>query len=75
MDKLEKMEKMHEKSDCFKKSMMQTADLLVDSYKWKHLAECCEDANTREKYKHISSTLEELYREEHERIMQEYRAG
>lgn len=63
-----------EKTNCFKKAMMQTADLLVDSYKWKCLAEHTEDVNTREKYKHISKTLEELYHEEHDNIMKKYRA-
>lgn len=63
-----------EKTHCFKKTMLQTADLLIDSYKWKCLAECSDDVNTREKYRSISETLEGLYHEEHERLMKKYRA-
>lgn len=63
-----------EKVCCFKKTVMQVADLLIDSYKWRCLAECSEDVNTREKYRHIADTLEELYHNEHENIMKKYRA-
>lgn len=72
---MKEAELQEDKVHCFKKAMMQTADLLVDSYKWKCLAECAEDPNVREKYRHISETLAELYHEQHEAIMKRYRTA
>lgn len=59
---------MEEKIHAFNKYVEQTMDLLTDSYKWCMLAKHATDIHTKEKYKHISSTLYELYEEEHKHI-------
>ena len=52
----------------FKKYAKQTLDLMVDSYKWKMMAEDCEDENMRNKYMNVSNTLFELFMVEHNNI-------
>ena len=52
----------------FKKYAKQTLDLLVDSYKWKVMAEDCEDDTMKQKYMAVSNTLFELFMTEHNNI-------
>lgn len=52
----------------FKKYAKQTLDLLVDSYKWKMMAEECEDEAIEQKYMSVSNTLYDLFMKEHENM-------
>lgn len=52
----------------FKKYAKQTLDLLVDSYKWKMMAEECDDDVMAGKYMSVSNTLYELFMTEHNNI-------
>ena len=52
----------------FKKYAKQTLDLLVDAYKWKVMAEECEDENMKQKYMAVGDTLFELFMTEHNNI-------
>lgn len=52
----------------FKKYAKQTLDLLVDSYKWKMMAEDCDDEAMESKYMTVSNTLYELFMTEHNNI-------
>ena len=52
----------------FKKYAKQTLDLLVDSYKWKVMADECEEGEIKQKYMNVSNTLFELFMEEHNAI-------
>jgi len=59
------MEYPHEEVCEFKKYATQTLDLMIDAYKWKVMAEHCDNPEMRNKYKQISNTLMELFMEEH----------
>ena len=52
----------------FKRYAKQTLDLMVDSYKWKMMAEECEDADMKQKYMVVSNTLFDMFMKEHEAI-------
>ena len=52
----------------FKKYAKQTLDLLVDSFKWKVMAQECDDDNMRQKYMQVSNTLYDLFMQEHNNI-------
>lgn len=52
----------------FKKYAKQTLDLMVDSYKWKMMAEECDSEEMRQKYIQVSNTLFELFMTEHNAI-------
>ena len=52
----------------FKKYAKQTLDLMVDSYKWKCMAEDCDSEEMRNKYMSVSNTLFELFMVEHNNI-------
>lgn len=52
----------------FKKYAKQTLDLMVDAYKWKVMAEDCDDEEMRQKYMNVSNTLYELFMVEHNNI-------
>ena len=52
----------------FKKYAKQTLDLLVDSFKWKMMAEDCDDEEMKEKYMSVSNTLYDLFMTEHANI-------
>lgn len=54
----------------FKRYAKQTLDLLVDSYKWKMMAEECDSENMQEKYMSVSHTLFEMFMTEHNAIGQ-----
>ena len=57
----------------FKKYAKQTLDLLVDSYKWKSMAEECEEQVMKQKYMTVSNTLYDLFMTEHEAIGQMFK--
>lgn len=52
----------------FKKYAKQTLDLMVDSYKWKMMAEECDDDMMKQKYMSVSNTLFDLFMTEHNNI-------
>ena len=52
----------------FKKYAKQTLDLMIDSYKWKVMADYCDNMEMANKYKRVSDTLFELFMEEHNNI-------
>ena len=52
----------------FKRYAKQTLDLLVDSYKWKVMAEECDSEEIEKKYMTVSNTLYELFMTEHNAI-------
>ena len=59
----------HEEKVCeFKRYAKQTLDLMVDSYKWKVMAEECEEDAMKEKYMTVSNTLFDLFMKEHNNI-------
>lgn len=58
-------EEYEEKICHFKKYVKQTIDLMVDAYKWKMMAEHCEDAETKQKYMNISNMLFDMFMVEH----------
>ena len=52
----------------FKRYAKQTLDLLVDAYKWKAMAHECDDEMMKSKYMDVSTTLFNLFMEEHNHI-------
>ena len=52
----------------FKRYAKQTLDLMVDAYKWKVMAEYCDDEMMKEKYMKVSNTLFEMFMVEHNNI-------
>ena len=57
----------------FKRYAKQTLDLLVDAFKWKVMAEECDDENMKQKYMSVSDTLFELFMAEHNAIGQMFK--
>ena len=63
------MEHEYEEKVCaFKRYAKQTLDLMVDAYKWKVMAENCEDVNMKQKYMSVSNTLFDMFMKEHNSI-------
>ena len=59
----------HEEKVCeFKKYAKQTLDLMIDAYKWKVMAEECDDESMKEKYMSVSNTLFDMFMVEHNNI-------
>ena len=52
----------------FKKYAKQTLDLMVDAFKWKTMAEECDDETMKQKYMSVSNTLLDLFMVEHENM-------
>ena len=52
----------------FKKYAKQTLDLMIDAYKWKMMAEYCDDEEMKNKYMMVSNTLFDLFMKEHTNI-------
>ena len=52
----------------FKKYAKQTLDLLVDSFKWKMMAQDCDEEDMKQKYMTVSNTLYDLFMTEHSNI-------
>ena len=61
-------EEIEEKTCAFKMYLKQTMDLLNDSYRWKMMAEECEDEAMEQKYMSVSNTLFDLFMTEHNAI-------
>ena len=57
----------------FKKYVKQTLDLMVDAYKWKVMANDCDDEEMHNKYMQVSNTLFELFMNEHNAIGEMFR--
>ena len=57
----------------FKKYAKQTLDLMIDSYKWKMMAEYCDDDTMKQKYMTVSNTLYEMFMTEHNNIGQMFK--
>ena len=59
----------HEEKVCeFKKYAKQTLDLMIDAYKWKVMADECDDESMKEKYMSVSNTLFDMFMIEHNNI-------
>ena len=52
----------------FKKYAKQTLDLMIDAYKWKVMANDCDDEEMKAKYMTVSNTLFDLFMTEHNNI-------
>ena len=52
----------------FKKYAKQTLDLMIDAFKWKVMANDCDDEEMRQKYMMVSNTLFDLFMKEHNSI-------
>ena len=61
-------EELEEKMCQFKMYLKQTNDLLNDAYRWKVMAEDCDNDDMRNKYMSVSNTLFELFMEQHTKI-------
>lgn len=62
------MEEHEEKICHFKKYAKQTLDLMIDAYRWKVIAEECDDIEMKNKYMIVSNTLYDLFMKEHNAI-------
>jgi len=70
---MEEYEKMEEELCEFKKYVKMTMDLMIDSFKWKKLAEYSDSSEAEQKYKKVSDTLYELFMTEHNKIGEMFR--
>lgn len=52
----------------FKRYAKQTLDLMIDAYKWKMMANECEDEEMKAKYMSVSNMLYEMFMKEHANI-------
>ena len=52
----------------FKRYAKQTLDLMVDAYKWKAMANECDNEEMKQKYMEVSNTLFEMFMKEHNNI-------
>lgn len=61
-------EKIEEKTCQFNMYLKQTMDLLKDSYRWKAMADECDNEEMKSKYMSVSNTLYQLFMEEHNNL-------
>ena len=61
-------EDIEEKTCQFNMYIKQTMDLLKDAYRWKVMANECDDEVMKNKYMTVSNTLFELFMTEHNNI-------
>ena len=61
-------EEIEERTCQFKTYLKQTMDLLNDSYRWKVMAEECDNEEMKEKYMSVSHTLFDMFMVEHTNI-------
>lgn len=61
-------EEYEEKVCNFKKYVKQTLDLMVDAYKWKMMAQSCDNEDVKQKYMEVSDNLFNLFMTEHNNI-------
>lgn len=52
----------------FKRYVKQAMDLMIDSYKWKVMAENCDNEEMKERYMSVSHTLFDMFMVEHNNI-------
>lgn len=52
----------------FKRYAKQTLDLMIDAYKWKVMANECENQEMKDKYMTVSDTLYQMFMTEHNNI-------
>lgn len=64
---------MEDKICEFKKYVYQTLDLMIDAYKWKCMAEECDNEEMKQKYISVSNTLYEMFMVEHNNIGAEFK--
>lgn len=57
----------------FKRYAKQTLDLMIDAYKWKVMAEECEEQDMKQKYMAVSDTLFSMFMNEHNAIGQMFK--
>ena len=62
------MEEYEEKVCWFKKYVKQSMDLMIDAYKWKTMAEYCDDEEMKMKYMQVSDALFSMFMVEHNNI-------
>lgn len=67
------MKDYEEKICNFKDYAKQALDLMVDSYKWKVMAEHCNNETIKTKYLSISDTLYELFMNEHTEMIRMFK--
>lgn len=67
------MKDYEEKICNFKDYVKQALDLMVDSYKWKVMAEHCDNETIKTKYLSISDTLYELFMNEHTEMIRMFK--
>lgn len=67
------MKDYEEKICNFKDYVKQALDLMVDSYKWKVMAEHCNNETIKTKYLSISDTLYELFMNEHAEMIRMFK--
>lgn len=67
------MKDYEEKICNFKDYVKQALDLMVDSYKWKVMAEHCNNETIKTKYLSISDTLYELFMNEHTEMIRMFK--
>lgn len=61
-------EEIEEQTCQFNMYLKQTMDLLKDAYRWKLMAEECDNMEMRNKYMSVSDTLYQLFMDEHNHI-------
>ena len=59
----------------FKTYAKQTLDLMVDAYKWKMMANECDDEEMKAKYMNVSNMLYEMFMKEHTNIGNMFKEG
>lgn len=64
---------MEDKICEFKSYVKQTLDLLIDAYKWKVMAEYCDNETMKSKYMTVSNTLFEMFMVEHNSISETFK--
>lgn len=58
----------------FKRYVKQTMDLMIDAYKWKMMAEYCDNNDLKAKYMQVSDTLFNIFMTEHNNIGKMFKA-
>ena len=61
-------EKIEEQTCQFNMYLKQTMDLLKDAYRWKTMANECDNEDMKSKYMSVSNTLYQMFMEEHNNI-------
>lgn len=64
---------MEDKLCEFKKYVYQTLDLMIDAYKWKLMAEECDNEEMKAKYMNVSTMLYDMFMVEHNNIGAEFK--